>query len=204
MAESHQKATVGQEDNRIGKKPVTTAGIISMMAYLIIFSGFLLYSIILFWPSLPLSEAANSNQSITFLFSTFSITGEKSTILIVIFSGALGSLVHTLRSFYRYVGNRELVWSWLAMYIMLPFVGATLGLVFYLIVRGGFFTSQVTAQQTNPFGFMAMSALAGLFSEQTILKLKQVAETLLTNREVGKNPISDEQQGDDAKKKQGE
>ena len=88
------------------------------------------------------------------------------------------------------------------MYIMLPFVGATLGLVLYLIILGGFFASQATTQQTNPFGFMAMAALAGLFSEQAILKLKTVAETLLTEAETMKNSLPKNQKGTESKEKQ--
>lgn len=87
------------------------------------------------------------------------------------------------------------------MYIMLPFVGATLGFVFYLIIRGGFFP-QTAAKDTSPYGFMAMAALAGLFSEQAILKLKEVAETLLAKPEKGKNRISEKQeQGAEENKK---
>ena len=78
------------------------------------------------------------------------------------------------------------------MYIMLPFVGATLGLILYLVIRGGFFSTQATVQQTSPFGFMALAALAGLFSEQAVLKLKEVAETLLKKPEEGKDSISKE------------
>ena len=193
MAEAPNKTTEDQRPKRIGERPVGISGIISITAYLIIFSGFLLYSIIQFWPTLPPSGGANPVQSVTFLFSTFSISDEIRSVLIVTLSGALGSLVHALRSFYKYVGNRKLVWSWLAMYIMLPFVGATLGLVFYLIIRGGFFP-QATTKETSPYGFMAMAALAGLFSEQTILKLKKVAETLLTEPEKGENHLPETQE----------
>ena len=59
-------------------------------------------------------------------------------LLIVIIVGALGGLIHVMRSFYWYVGNRDLRRSWLLMYILLPFVGAGLALLFYLIIRGGF------------------------------------------------------------------
>ncbi len=36
---------------------------------------------------------------------------EARMVLIVALFGALGGLVHSLRSFYWYLGNRELVWS---------------------------------------------------------------------------------------------
>ena len=38
-----------------------------------------------------------------------------SLFFIAILSGALGSLLHSLRSLYWYAGNRKLVWSWAVM-----------------------------------------------------------------------------------------
>jgi len=52
-------------------------------------------------------------------------------------------------------------------------------MIFYVVVRGGFFSPQTTFEQTSPFGFAALAALVGLFSEQAVLKLKEVAETVL-------------------------
>jgi hypothetical protein len=112
---------------------------------------------------------------------------EADLLLVVILSGALGGMVHALRSLSWYIGNRDLVRSWLAMYVLLPFVGAVLGLVFYLVVRGGFFSPQAGAEETSPYGFAALAALVGLFSEQAVLKLKQVAETLLSKTQKGED-----------------
>lgn len=112
---------------------------------------------------------------------------EADLLLVVILSGALGGMVHALRSLYWYIGNRDLVRSWLAMYVLLPFVGAVLGLVFYLVVRGGFFSPQAQPEQTSPYGFAALAALVGLFSEQAVLKLKLVAETLLAKTQQGED-----------------
>ena len=42
-----------------------------------------------------------------------------------------------------------------------------------------------TVQQTSRFGFAAIAVLVGLFSEQAVLKLKQVAESLLTEAPKG-------------------
>src|SRR5262249_8226091 len=109
----------------------------------------------------------------------FEIWDEVRLLLIVILAGALGSLVHTVRSVYWYVGNRKLKWSWLAKYILQPFAGSALAVIFYVVVRGGFFSPQTTFENTSPFGFAALAALVGLFSEQAVLKLKKVAETVL-------------------------
>ncbi len=116
---------------------------------------------------------------------TFEVWDEVRLLWIVILAGALGSLVHALRSVYWYVGNRDLRWSWIGKYLMIPFSGSALAVVFYFVIRGGFFSPQAGFSQTSPFGFAALSAMVGLFSEQAVLKLKQVAETVLSKPEKG-------------------
>lgn len=133
-------------------------------------------------------NASSSNSRVppvTFFRWAFTLSDEERLFLIVALAGALGSLVHALRSFYWYVGNRELVLSWLVMYILLPVTGAMLALIFYIAVRGGLFP-QATIQQTNPFGFIALSALVGLFSVQAALKLQDIAETVFTKAGKGR------------------
>ena len=103
---------------------------------------------------------------------------ETRLLLLVMLSGALGSLMHSLRSLYWYTGNRMMVWSWVAFYLLLPVTGAILAIIFYFVVRGGFFSSTAQFQNTSPFGFAALSALVGLFSPQATLKLKEIAETI--------------------------
>jgi hypothetical protein len=108
------------------------------------------------------------------------VYAETRLLLLVMLAGALGSLMHSLRSLYWYTGNREMVWSWVGFYLLLPFTGAILAVIFYFVVRGGFFSPQASFENTSPFGFAALSALVGLFSPQATLKLKEVAETIFT------------------------
>jgi len=110
---------------------------------------------------------------------------ETRLLLLVMLAGALGSLMHALRSLYWYTGNREMVWSWVAFYLLLPFTGAMLAVIFYLVVRGGFFSPQASTETTSPFGFAALSALVGLFSQPATLKLKDIAETIFTKPAPG-------------------
>ena len=120
----------------------------------------------------------------------FEVWDEVRLLWIVILAGALGSLIHALRSVYWYVGNRNLVRSWLAKYFVMPFAGSALAVMFYFVIRGGFFSPQSDFSQTSPFGFAALSAMVGLFSEQAVLKLKQVAETVLSKPEQGTDPTT--------------
>jgi hypothetical protein len=135
----------------------------------------------------PTPTPSAERARIRIFFWYFEIWDEVRLLLIVILAGALGSLVHTVRSVYWYVGNRKLKWSWLAKYLLQPFAGSALAMIFYVVVRGGFFSPQTTFENTSPFGFAALAALVGLFSEQAVLKLKTVAETVLERPAPGAN-----------------
>lgn len=56
-----------------------------------------------------------------------------------------------------------------------------------LDIRGGFTPSDSNFEQTNPFGFAAMAVLVGMFTEQAALRLKEVAETVFTRAQKGKD-----------------
>jgi hypothetical protein len=70
---------------------------------------------------------------------------------------------------------------------MQPFAGTALAVVFYLVIRGGFFSPQAGFKETSPFGFAALAAIVGMFSEQAVLKLKEVAETVLAKPKPGED-----------------
>lgn len=126
-------------------------------------------------------------QEAPYLFWTFCLFPEERLFVIVMLAGALGGLVHSLRSFYWYLGNRALNTSWAGMYVTLPVVGAAMAVVFYLVIRGGFTPSDSNFDQTNPFGFAALAVLVGMFTEQAALRLKEVAETVFTKGQKGKD-----------------
>jgi len=132
------------------------------------------------------ADQAQAPWTVDFLWDTYTLTTNTALFLIVMCCGSLGSLLHALRSFYWYTGNRKLIWSWVSMYILLPFSGALLATVFYLIVRGGFMPQQ-NLGSANTFAFAALGALVGLFSEEATLKLKQIAATVFTAAETGKD-----------------
>jgi hypothetical protein len=114
---------------------------------------------------------------------------EDRLLLIVLFAGALGGMVYALRSLVWYIGNRSLKWSWSALYFLTPFTSGALALVFYFVVRGGFFSPTSSVSDTSPFGFAALAALIGMFTENAINKLRSVADTLLAGKEQGKDHV---------------
>jgi len=107
-------------------------------------------------------------------------------ILIVVIVGSLGALIHVARSFYWYVGNRNLKSSWLLMYFLIPFTGGGLALLFLLISRG-VSSAQPAGIESSVGGYAALAALVGMFSQQALAKLKQIAESVFAPTEKGKD-----------------
>jgi len=162
-----------------GDKAVPAKGIIAVAVLLVVIAAALLWGIISFWPVVP---ATASDATLPAMSGS-----EIRLFIVVILLGALGGVLHSLRSFYWYVGNRNLKMSWLLMYFLLPLIGASLAVVFYVVRRGGLISPTAGNNAVSPYGFAAVAALVGLFSPQAADKLKQVFETLFTTAERGKD-----------------
>jgi hypothetical protein len=70
-----------------------------------------------------------SNPPVHFLGWNFQVRREARLFLVVALTGALGGLVHALRSLVWYTGNRNLKYSWLLTYSLQPFIGAALATI---------------------------------------------------------------------------
>jgi len=126
----------------------------------------------------------------TYIFGYYLlIWQEERLLLLVLLAGAVGALLHAIRSLVAYVGNRNFVASWLAFYYLSPFSGSMIAFVAYVAIRGGFFASTSNTGDANPFMFIALATLAGLFSHQVMEKLRKVAETAFDKPPEGKNPL---------------
>ena len=195
--ESSSLQTAGPGSSRVG-----VPGIVLILSSLVALALLLFYILIVLLPisfveGSPAAMEERAPQQTTrqgplerdvILFGvTWKMSDEERLLILVMTAGALGSLVHALRSAYWYVGNRNLVRSWVPKYLLLPFCGAILAVLFYFIVRGGFLSPRTNSMQTSLYGFCAMACLVGLFSEQAVLKLKQVAETVFMTTEQGKD-----------------
>jgi hypothetical protein len=104
-------------------------------------------------------------------------------VLLVLLAGALGGLVHALRSLYWYAGEQKLLLNWVPMYVLLPFASSALGFVFYLVIRAGLY--EPTAGTS--YLLVGLAALVGLFSTQATEKLKAIAEGIFTKAPTGAN-----------------
>jgi len=103
---------------------------------------------------------------------------ESDLILMVITIGAIGSYAHAATSFASYVGNQRLGRSWLWWYILRPFIGSALALIFYFIVRAGFLPPGSGPENFSVFGVGALAGLTGMFSKQATDKLRELFDTL--------------------------
>jgi hypothetical protein len=170
---------------------VSPGGIILMAIYLIVLSILLVYAILQFWP--PQLPPEQVEKNVEFLYWKIPISVELRLLVVVVLTGALGGQIHTLRSFVWYVGNRKLITSWLMQYLLTPFEGASLALVFYFIICASFFPANTTTQNMNIYGFAGLAGLVGLFSNMAVKKLRDMAEQLLGAPETGKDSLESKQ-----------
>jgi hypothetical protein len=120
------------------------------------------------------------------------ITREIQLLLIVLAAGALGCLVHGLRSIAVFIGNRNAVSSWFWWYITRPLLGMAMSLIFYSLLRGGFLAgTQADAKVISPFGVLAIGALVGMFTDKAVGKLAEIFDMLFRSKadEANKDTI---------------
>jgi hypothetical protein len=153
--------------------------------YLIVIAVVLAYLIVCLWPTKQVTKEGTGenetwDESATILWMRFSILPEARIILLVILIGALGSFVHAATSFATYVGNRSFSPSWNWWYILRPFIGMGLALIFYLVIRGGLvlLSAVPEVEKLSPFGIGAVAALSGLFSKQAADKLGDIFDNI--------------------------
>ena len=140
----------------------------------------LAYLFLKFWPAGLKADEGNEPEIISLWGSYLkvNISLDVRLLVLVMTAGGLGSFIHTATSFGDYVGNKTMARSWFLWYILRPFIGMTLSLVFYLVVRGGFLSAGTNAGSINPFGIAALAGLVGMFSKQATDKLNEVFNTL--------------------------
>lgn len=147
---------------------------ILLLIGLIILFITIVFFIIEFWPG-STENCDGENISMNCGFSI-----EQRYFIVVALGGALGAFIHAATSFTDFVGNKEFVYSWIPWYLMRPFLGSALALIFYIVIRGGLvsFEAGSLGPNVNPFGIMTVACLAGLFSKQAIDKLREIFENI--------------------------
>ncbi|MEA2735083.1 MAG: hypothetical protein QOE14_1534 [Humisphaera sp.] len=125
--------------------------------------------------------------AITVLGLPVDISPEGRILAIVLLAGMLGATLHAAKSFWWYVGNRDLKVSWVWMYLLLPPIGAMLACIFYFAARAGM---SGPISDRGVIGYAAMAGLVGMFSREATEKLKQIAETIFTKPPPGADHVA--------------
>jgi hypothetical protein len=119
------------------------------------------------------------------LGTAYSISQEVRLLLLVLLTGALGSCVYGLKSLADYIGDKMLHESWFTYYLVQPFKGAGIALIFYVVLRAGFLAGvNADAKAVNPYGISAIAALVGVFSDKAFGKLREVFTTMFNSKDT--------------------
>jgi hypothetical protein len=179
--ESAVPVVAAAPESTIGAAHVSRAGVVLFTVLLPALAVLFLYHLWAFWPA-PTAGGASAEKTVDYL-GLWKLEVSRETVLFVVvaLAGALGGLIHALRSLVTYVGHRRLLWSWAPFYLTLPVIGALGGTVFYIVFRAGLFSPSTSADEASPFGFAAVALLVGLFSEQALEKLRELAGNLFTS-----------------------
>jgi hypothetical protein len=148
-------------------------------------------------------DRAELNASLAAIEAVRAITKggatENIVLLMVTLLGALGGSLHLVGSLVKYIGNRQLKRSWLPYYLSLPFVGAALAPIVYMLLRVGILTPSGAANgglrtaDLNLIGIYAFAALAGMFAKTATDKLSEVFSTIFrTEERTTRDPIASE------------
>ena len=167
-------------NNDEDRKYMNRNEIISIALYFVIIVPLTLYFLITTW---PMSGTGVDTGEVTYFFGLLTLTlpMEARILVLVILAGALGACLHLGRSFTYFLGRKNLkkdFWYW---YMLRPFKGATLAVIFYLAFRGILFTA--IPSDFNLYGIIAVACLVGMFSKQATGKLKKVFDELFVKVE---------------------
>ena len=170
-------------------QPISSVTVLLFEVYFLLLGVTTAYALWSIWPY----KNAPSTVQLFGLLIDFKNDSDARLLLLAMLAGGLGALVHVTTSFATYLGNREFDRAWVPWFTLRPLIGMTLGLLFYLIARAGLVTTS-GADAMNPFGVGAISGLAGLFSKQTVDKLRDVFEQAFPVSKGGdkdrKNPLA--------------
>lgn len=158
------------------------SGILLIGLYQIALSVLLLGLMFIIWPERD-GDKKSWLQTLHWGEPLWRIGDDARLILIVMVTGALGSHVHAATSFATYVGNRRIRLSWAWWYVLRPFIGMAMALIFYFVVRGGLLSTGAVANDISVFGLAATAGLVGMFSKQAADKLRELFDTLFRTQQ---------------------
>lgn len=109
----------------------------------------------------------------------------------VMASGTFGGLIHAIRSTYYHVIEGDFSQADAIKMFLRPYSGAILALLFFLVLRAGL--GDATDKADSGAGivfYVAVGGIVGMFTDQTVSKLKKIAEAILTKPEAAQEKES--------------
>lgn len=182
-----EKAKAASTLDSAPSQPVIS-GLLGIAIVVVLFT---LYTLWKFWPTENVLASKAASSPIDYLGFHREVSVEIRLFVVVAVSGALGGLLHATRSFAWYVGHSALRLRWLPYYIAMLFVGAGLATIVYIVIRGGIVSGKASQADVNPYGFAAIGAIVGLFSEQALEMLKRVATDFFAQAPQGADQVEE-------------
>ena len=163
-----------------------------LVIYTIFFFLTALLVLLAVWPQTSKQLALNStrtlNVTISYLNSIpylqgipghYTIGPEVLLMIVMILSGTVGACAYSLYAISDHLGQREdFNRSFTAWYLTRPMLGGGIAFALYLLVRSGLFTLGTQVSSLNLIGLAGISIIAGLFTEQVLVKLNELIDTL--------------------------
>lgn len=153
------------------------------VTYFMVLFFLLMYLLLKFWPLPPTTGETDCPPMIESvrLFSRLqlTITEEMRLILIVAVMGALGGCAYSIKAFVYRVGRNRFDTSWTSWYILRPFIGSILAIIFYFAFRAAFFSLSASTEDLNNYGIATLGGIVGLYSWETMRKLEELFRKIL-------------------------
>jgi len=151
----------------------------------------ILYTMVLFalsllalasaWPKTSAQMVLNSTKpmNVTIIpYHTYSVGPEVGLLSVMMLAGMLGACIYSLYAISLHLGSYEdFDITWTGWYLTRPWIGAGLAFGVYVLIRGGILTMG-SISSVSLLGLAGVSILTGLFTEQVMHKLNDLADTL--------------------------
>ena len=169
------------------QKKIASSKVVNGMAFMI--AGIVI--LITLAIAIILPQIKETQLLIPYCSHVVPINQESRMIIVVLLTGALGSIIHLISSFVKYVGTKTFEKNWIIWYILRPFIGMGLALTFYFTLRGGLLSANTSSEELNVYGIVTITTLAGMFSKQATEKLNELFENIFKTDQKGEDPNDD-------------
>jgi Na+-driven multidrug efflux pump len=191
------RGTANNAGHAQGKKDITRASKVGI--YTLILFILAMLSMLSVWPGTTRELAMNmtTTRTITFMFLLPARVGPELLLAVTtVLAGFIGACVYSLYAIILHLSppKKDFDKNWTGWYVLRPIVGAGLALIVYVLIRGGLLSVGSNVSNLNFLGFTGFSFIVGLFTEPTMHKLNDLADTMFG--------VTDEKtSGQEAKKK---